>query len=170
MARQDGRDLEDSLVRWPRDLKASHNRQIEERRAAEARKEAAKRAKQIAARAPLFQARAQELEKLSFALDGLMIRPCANEEELIAEGKLLHHCVATYAKDYAEGRTAILFIRRVDQPEKPFFTLEFDEKGKKVKQNRGLRNCDRTPEVTAFETAWLNHVRCVRTKERTKIA
>lgn len=170
MAREDGRDLEDNLVRWPRSLGASHARQIEERQAAEARKEAAKRAEQIAARAPLFQARAQELEKLSFALDGLMIRPCANEEELIAEGKLLHHCVATYAKDYAEGRTAILFIRRTDQPEKPFFTLEFDENGKKVKQNRGLRNCDRTSEVEAFEAAWLAFVKTETKKVRVKVA
>ena len=99
-----------------------------------------------------------------------MIRPCANEEELILEGKLLHHCVATYAKSYAEGRTAILFIRRTSEPDKPFFTLEFDEKAKRVRQNRGLRNCDRTPEVTAFETAWLDYVRCARPKERTKIA
>lgn len=170
MAREDGRDLEDSLVRWPRSLGASHARQIEERQAAEARKEAAKRAEQIAARAPLFQARAQELDKLSFALGGLMIRPCANEEELILEGKLLHHCVATYAKRYAEGRTAILFIRRISEPDKPFFTLEFDEEKNMVRQNRGLHNCDRTPEVKAFETAWLNHARHARPKERTKIA
>ena len=170
MAREDGRDLEDSLVRWPRSLGASHASQIEERQAAEARKEAAKRAEQIAARAPLFQARAQELDKLSFALGGLMIRPCANEDELILEGKLLHHCVATYAKRYAESRTAILFIRRISEPDKPFFTLEFDEEKNMVRQNRGLRNCDRTPEVAAFETAWLNHVRRARPKERTKIA
>lgn len=170
MAREDGRDLEDSLVRWPRSLGASHARQIEERQAAEARKEAAKRAEQIAARASLFQARAQELDKLSFALGGLMIRPCANEEELILEGKLLHHCVATYAKSYAEGRTAILFIRRTSEPDKPFFTLEFDEKAKKVRQNRGLRNCDRTPEVKAFEKAWLSFVRRAKPKERIRIA
>lgn len=159
MAREDGRDLEDSLVRWPRDLKASHNRQIEERRAAEARKEAAKRAEQIAARAPLFLARAEALDKLSFARDGLLIRPCANEEELIIEGKLLHHCVAGYAKNHANGKTAILFVRRADKPEKPFFTLEFDEKNLTVRQNRGLRNCDRTPEVEAFEKAWLEWVK-----------
>ena len=170
MAREDGRNLEDSLVHWPRSLGTSHARQIEERQAAEARKEAAKRSEQIAARAPLFQTRAQELDKLSFALGGLMIRPCANEEELILEGKLLHHCVATYAKGYAEGRTAILFIRRTSEPDKPFFTLEFDEEKNMVRQNRGLRNCDRTPEVMAFEKAWLSYVHHAKPKERTKIA
>ena len=104
----------------------------------------------------MFQARAKALDKLSFTLNGLLIRPCANEEELIAEGKLLHHCVADYAQDHANGETAILFIRRADKPEEPYFTLEFDEKNLVVKQNRGLRNCDRTPEVEAFEKAWLD--------------
>lgn len=166
MAREDGRDLEDSLVRWPRSLGASHARQIEERQAAEARKEAAKRAKQIAARATLFQARAQELDKLSFALGGLMIRPCANEEELILEGKLLHHCVATYAKRHAEGKTAILFVRHAAEPDTPFFTLEFDEETKTVRQNRGLRNCARTPEVEAFEREWLAWVQSGAARDR----
>lgn len=166
IAREDGRDLEDSLVRWPRSLGASHARQIEERQAAEARKEAAKRAEQIAARAPLFQARAQELDNLSFALGGLMIRPCANEEELILVGKLLHHCVATYAKRHAEGKTAILFIRQALEPETPFFTLEFDEKTKTVRQNRGLRNCARTPEVEAFESEWLAWVQSGAPRDR----
>lgn len=159
MARAEGRDLEDGLVRWPRDLKASHTRQIRARQEAEARKEAARREAQIAARAPLFQARAEELAYLAFAQDGLLIRPCACEEELIREGKLLHHCVASYARDHASGKTAILFIRREAEPDKPFFTLEFDVENLTVRQNRGLRNCARTPEVEAFEKAWLEWVK-----------
>ena len=118
----------------------------------------------------MFLERAAELEPLSFELDGLLIRPCQTEAELIREGKDLHHCVATYAKRHAEGKTAILFIRQVTEPDQPFFTLEFDEKAKKVRQNRGLRNCDRTPEVKAFEKAWLSFVRRAKPKERIRIA
>ena len=170
MAREDGRNLEESLVRWPRDLKAAHARQIEERRAIAAREAAAKRAERIAKRAPLFQARAEALDKLSFALDGLLIRPCANEDELIAEGNSLHHCVAGYAQNHASGKTAILFIRRADKPEEPYFTLEFDEKQLVVRQNRGLRNCDRTPEVEAFETAWLAWIKSTMKKAKVRVA
>lgn len=159
MARTEGRDLEDSLVRWPRDLKASHARQIQARQEAEARQEAARRAEQIAARASLFKARAEELARLAFTRDGLLIRPCASEDELINEGKVLHHCVASYARDHAGGKTAVLFVRRAEEPDKPFFTLEFDEKNLTVRQNRGLRNCDRTPEVADFEKAWLEWVK-----------
>ena len=159
MARRIHRDLTDSLVRWPRNLKAAHDQVMEEQKA-----------KEDAALHELFQERAAELEYLSFEMDGLLIRPCQTETELIREGKDLHHCVATYAKRHAEGKTAILFIRQVAEPDKPFFTLEFDEKTKKVRQNRGLRNCDRTPEVREFERAWLAYVRRVKPKERIMIA
>ena len=156
MAVEDGRDLTDNLVCWPRNLAASHQRQIAEREAIRNRKEAEKRAKEQAERKEKFRERLVVLEELSFQRDGLLIRPCTDEAELIQEGKSLHHCVASYAKDHASGKTAILFIRKVEEPDKPFFTLEFDEKRQIVRQNRGLRNCDRTPEVTAFEKAWLD--------------
>ena len=159
MARRLHRDLSDSLVRWPRSLKNAHDLAMEEQKA-----------KEDAALYEMFLERAAELEPLSFEMGGLLIRPCQTETELIREGKDLHHCVATYAKSHAEGKTAILFIRQIAEPDKPFFTLEFDEKAKKVRQNRGLRNCDRTPEVKAFEKAWLDYVRRVKPKERIRIA
>ncbi len=148
MAHRLHRDLNDSLVRWPRNLKTAHDQVMEEQ---QARVNAELNA--------MFLERAAELEPLSFELDGLLIRPCQTEAELIREGKYLHHCVATYAKSHVEGKTAILFIRQMEEPGKPFFTLEFDENAKKVRQNRGLRNCVRTPEVEAFEAAWLAWVR-----------
>ena len=156
MAAEDGRDLTDNLVCWPRNLAASHQRQIAEREAIRNRKEAEKRAREQAERKEKFRERLAVLEELSFQQDGLLIRPCADEDELRQEGKELHHCVGSYAKDHASGKTAILFIRKVEAPDKPFFTLEFDEKRQTVRQNRGLRNCARTPEVTAFEKAWLD--------------
>lgn len=159
MANRLHRDLSDSLVRWPRNLTAAHDQVTE-----------AIKAKENEALHEMFLERAAELEPLSFELDGLLIRPCMTEGELIREGEHLHHCVATYAQRHAEGRTAILFIRQVAEPDEPFFTLEYDEKAKKVKQNRGLRNCDRTPEVAAFEKAWLTHIRRAKPKERIRIA
>lgn len=159
MAKRLHRDLSDSLVRWPRSLNAAHDQVMAEQKARE-----------DAALNEMFIERAEELGYLAFELDGLLIRPCRNETELIREGKDLHHCVATYAKRHAEGKTAILFIRQAAEPDTPFFTLEFDEKTRTVRQNRGLRNCDRTPEVTAFEAAWLNYARRTRPKERTKSA
>ena len=133
-------------------------------------KDAERRAKEKAVRAEQFAKRLTELEWLSFQADGLLIRPCADEDALIQEGRELHHCVASYAKRHAEGKTAILFIRKAKAPDKPFFTLEFDEKDLQVRQNRGKRNCDRTPEVAAFEKVWLERVRHIKSRGRIRVA
>ena len=74
--------------------------------------------------------------------------------------------MGSYAASHASGATAILFIRQLAEPDKPFYTLEFDEKRLEIRQNRGLRNCDRTPEVAAFEEAWLKFVRRQKTNRK----
>lgn len=88
---------------------------------------------------------------------GLLIRAAASQEELIKEGKILSHCVGTYAKSVSERKTCILFIRKIEDPEIPFFTLEY--KNGEVVQNRGKSNCARTPEVITFEEKWLQHIK-----------
>ncbi len=88
---------------------------------------------------------------------GLMIRPAQSQDELIKEGKLLSHCVATYAKAVSKRETSILFIRHIADPDMPFFTLEY--KDGKVIQNRGKHNCARTQEVVAFEAKWLDYIK-----------
>ena len=71
----------------------------------------------------------------------------------------MHHCVSGYGQRHAEGKTAIFFIRRKSRSRESYYTLELDEKTLTVRQNRGLRNCPRTPEVRAFEELWLSWVR-----------
>lgn len=68
-------------------------------------------------------------------------------EELKKEGEALHHCVGTYMERVRKGETMIFFIRRKEEPEKPYYTLEWHGK---VVQCRGSHNCDMTPEVKAF--------------------
>ena len=79
-----------------------------------------------------------------------MIRPCAAPEELDTEGKTLNHCVATYKEKHADGKTAIFFLRRASEPEKPWYTLELKLDDFTVLQNRGKCNCARTAAVEAL--------------------
>lgn len=44
--------------------------------------------------------------------------------------------------------------------------MQLDEKTLTVVQNRGLRNCARTPEVQAFENKWLAWVRAGAPRDR----
>ena len=144
MARKLKLDLEEPQVRWPKDLKKAHDRAVELHNRMECEITAAD-----------FRKRADQLAEFAWYRDGIFIRPCAHEAELRREGKELHHCVATYANRYRKGETAIFFIRKQEEPETPWFTLELDEKNLTVRQNRGKYNCARLPEIQAFETAWL---------------
>jgi hypothetical protein len=70
---------------------------------------------------------------------------------------MLNHCVASYAQKHASGKTAIFFIRKAKAPDVPWFTLEWDEKENRVRQNRGERNCAPPDEVKIFVAKWLEH-------------
>ena len=157
MAAQLKMDLNSTQVRWPKDLKAAHDRATIRRQ--EEKDAILKRS---------FKERRAALEKYSWAAGNILIRPAATEAELRREGKILHHCVATYAKNHADGKTAIFFIRRADAPTKPWYTLELDEKELRVKQNRGKYNCARTEEIQAFENEWLEHLRTMRQEQAQK--
>lgn len=73
-------------------------------------------------------------------------------EEIKEEGRTLHHCVGTYVERVARGETMILFIRRIEKPAEPFYTMEFRDG--KVVQCRGKHNCAMTKEIKAFAMAF----------------
>jgi len=158
MAEKLGEDLGDRDAMWPQNLRRAHDRMQERQKA-----------KAAAERRERFQQRYERMKKYAFEDGGIFIRPCATEEELVAEGKALHHCVASYAERHARGGLTIFFIRRKDKPDEPWFTLNFNEKQLSVTENRGMRNCARTEEVRNFENTWLEWVRSGR-KRRTSAA
>ena len=92
--------------------------------------------------------RAKELKKYEFKYKELMIIAPKDSNEIIEEGKIQHICVGGYAERHSDGKTNILFIRKVDNPNEPFYTVEI--KDNKVAQVRGKRNCDPTQEVKEF--------------------
>ena len=97
---------------------------------------------------------------------GFLIRCAESPAELTHEGAALSHCVGSYAKDVAEGRTTIFFIRKIEAPDVPFCTLEY-ARGRVV-QNRGFENHDPPPEVKEFEGKWLEYLKTLNKKEKSK--
>ncbi len=152
-------DLSDLELRWPQRLKTAHDTATETRRIREDEKRKRLAEAETAARAKKFRARFKKMSRYAWEKDGILIRPAANEQELKDEGKALHHCVATYAERHASGSLTIFFIRRAAEPDKPWYTLNFNEKALSVTENRGNHNCARTEEIQAFEDAWLAWVR-----------
>ena len=140
---------------WPDRLKRDHDRLV-----ARQEKEANRKLDAAILR------QAEKLEKYCLTLDGISIRPARSAGELEAEGKILHHCVGSYAERVSKGETFIFFIRREEKPDMSWYTLNLDKNLRKVIQNRGIRNCDRTDEIIAFEDAWIAWVRAGAPRDR----
>lgn len=138
-----GFDTESREVVFPKNLKEAHARAVAAIKYAE--NEKLRKA---------FEKQAERLEPLKWEHDGLVITPAKSEQELIAEGKALGHCVGGYGESHCQGNS-IFFVRHRETPDIPFFTLQLDTKTGRVLQNRGRKNCDRTKEVQEFEKQWL---------------
>lgn len=140
-------DLHDREILFPKDLVAAHDRTM----------------KQIAfeknkADQEKFQKAVEKLENFAWSEGEFFIRPAREQMELTAEGKALHHCVGGYIKRMAEGETAIFFLRKANEPDKPFYTLELQKK--RVIQCRTEHNAsyDRNPDVKNFVDMWIEKI------------
>ena len=81
--------------------------------------------------------------------------------ELTTEGSRLGHCVGSYLRRVATSSTTILFLRRKEAPNTPFYTIEVegDEKNKYPRciQIHGFGNkwLGNNPEAIPFVKEWL---------------
>ena len=139
-------DLDDEYYYFPQDLVEAHDRRHKEYEDNRKKIEAKKLREQNKA----FKKMMKEGTMSGFVLKAgaLMIKVPQDLKEIKAEGAAQHHCVGTYVDRVAKGETMILFVRRIEAPDVPFYTMEW--KGNKVVQCRGKRNADMTPEVKAF--------------------
>lgn len=146
-------DLKEERIRMPKKLREAHDTAAE-----------------LQARVMMENARTgtgkdsklfQKLEKrYSFQMDGYVIRPPVSAAEIIAEGQILHHCVAGYADRHMEGKLVILFMRKASKPGVPTWTIEMQ--GDKMIQVQGERDADKNkPRAEAKEIfdLWLDWVK-----------
>lgn len=94
----------------------------------------------------------KDLQKLEYSNQNLAIVVPDKLEEIIMEGKKLNHCVGSYIDRVVKKETIILFIRKLEDIETPFYTVEF--KNTKVIQCRGLNNRNATEEVNDLLKEW----------------
>ncbi len=72
--------------------------------------------------------------------------------EIVEEGARQNHCVGRYCERVAHGESVILFVRRIEEPEKAFYTLEIKKDMKRcdIVQCRGYGNAALTDEMKGF--------------------
>ena len=124
MRMENGYDLNDDVILFPKDLKRRHDELVEQARLA-AEKE---KRQQLAIQWAKIEQKYPKLYKKFFYANGdFLIRPAKNALEIADEGRELHHCVGTgshYYEKHCKGESFILFLRRAEAPEIPFATIE----------------------------------------------
>lgn len=105
---------------------------------------------------------ADRYKKLAKKIDGVKLVFPKATSELIIEGERLNHCVGRmgYNKKIAEDESLILFVRKDEEEDKPFVTMEYDPHKKKVLQLYAVH--DTQPEETIKEiiyNKWLPKVK-----------
>lgn len=148
-----GYQLHRENVLLPRNLGTAHDEatqkhraKMERERAAQRREwerrqkaEQAERDRQARLAEEKYEERRMKLEKkYGFAMDGYVIRAPMNKDEVLAEGRKLQHCVGGYADRHIQGKTTILFMRKVKKPDEPWLTIEMN--GNKLRQIHGFKN------------------------------
>ncbi len=164
--KQLGYDLNDKNVVLPANLFQAHNELTELMN----RRKAEEKAKANEAKLKKFEKRLPKLkEKYTFSDGTFLIHPAESYEDLCAEGTALHHCVySIYADKYINGKTDILFIRKVSESDKPFYTLEYYRD--QVIQCRTIHNAEATEEVKAFIEKWKQFLKANKNRNKKKEA
>ena len=156
-------DCHDDAIRYPKDFHRWHDIRIEERRVIEAerehlRKEKAREEKENLVKNFLIAAE-KYLPLADFDKDkNYAIFIARSPAELIKEGNALSHCVGHngYDKKMAKQETLIFFVRKMEELDKPFVTIEYSLKTKKVLQCYAYKNTKPDEKVLKFvHKKWL---------------
>ena len=148
MAINRGMDPTDEIVRHTSKLRQMHDRYLEEKNAKEAAKEKARVNRMFRWIEKSF---LDNVEHFSFEKAGFKIVVPRDAEDIKREGRLQHHCVGAsdrYIKSMNEGKTFILFLRKEEALETPYYTLEVEYDGK-ILQSYGAY--DRKPDWKKIE-------------------
>lgn len=165
-----GKDTGDEMVYRPRQLKRRHDELVEERNRAlilesmqgneEGRKKAAR---ELNEKFPGAEEVLKEIApKLAYENEQFRITVPEKLFDIVTEGQALHHCVGSsdrYFDRIMQRETYICFLRRVSEPETPYYTIEV-EPGGTIRQHRSwLDEEPNLEEIRGFLREWQQEIR-----------
>ena len=144
MAEELGYNMREPWILFPKNLEQRHEELIEE-----------SREREIKAKEDLDNKKDKKYEQyrkrdsyLEMETEQFLLRLPKRIHEIRQEGNAMHHCVATYIDRVAKGETTILFLRKKQDLETPFYTMEVNNRV--MIQCRAKYNGDMTEEVKEF--------------------
>lgn len=133
--------------RYPSDLKQSHNVVMENKKLLDEKE-----------KENIFERTVKNHKIYEFSNKQYSILAPNTTKDLVYEGNVLNHCVASYVDRVISGKSKIFFIRKNEELENPYVTCELDVMNNMV-QIRGKYNSNPTEEVLRFTKEWLKSVR-----------
>ena len=151
-------DMTDSIILYPKDIKEAHDKMVLETN----ERKAETRLKEVREKFPCIQEMFEELDsKYHYEYKGYFIRPARSAEEIVMEGRTLHHCVGGdgYLSGHNTGRNIILMLRKKETPDEAWYTVEYSRESGKIKQY--YAHHDTQPfkeEVSKWLDRWLKEI------------
>lgn len=156
---------DDEMMYRPRELKRRHDECVEEIRRQQMLAEMKRDARQRAAEAKRMRDKfpgAEDIlkeikDKYEYQNEKYIIKVPQKLIEIVTEGQALHHCAGStdrYFDRIMQRETYICFLRKVDDPKTPYYTIEVEPSGT-IRQHRGY--LDEEPnieEIKPFLREW----------------
>ena len=164
------KDTKDEMIYRPRELKRRHNEAVAQIEAQRAQIQADEYSKKYSEAEKVLE---KIKDKFEFKNEEYFIQVPQKIVEIVMEGRVLHHCAGStdrYFDRIKQHETYICFLRKVSEPETPFYTIEV-EPGGTIRQHRG--KFDEEPEiekVKPFLRTWQKEIRKRMSKEDHKLA
>lgn len=150
-----GLDMTEDKNRLPHDFKRWHDIRIDEadsKRQKEDRKKRRELYKKFSGVAEKYQPLERNVE------EAFVMFIAKSPAELQKEGKKLGHCVGSmgYDQKFAREESLIFFLRRPEEKDKPYVTIEYSLKQKRVLQCYGKGNSKPSDEAREYvDAVWL---------------
>lgn len=162
MAEDRGMDLRDEIVWKQPQMRKFHDKYLEEKN----REKNTERDREVNEKFPNIRKDYEKnQEHFGYGTKEFIIMVPRKASDITQEGRLQHHCVGasnTYLNRMNTGRSYILFLRKREDPEMPYYTLEVDWDGE-IEQWHGAY--DRKPDEEQIEEVLKEYSREIRRRE-----
>lgn len=166
IAGQLGYEMNDKLTLFPRDFRkadmkmSAEYKVLTDKLEEEARKKLDKTFGNTVENIKKAMMNSDVIKEFMTGSKGLLVKVPETPEELDHEHKALNNCLNTYKKRMAKGESTIFFIRRIEEPDKAYYAMEYRDG--KIIQVHGYGNCNATPEVKQFAEKFAEVLRIIK--------
>lgn len=160
MAKKIGENLKDSIVYRPRELERRHDEAVIALQEIDTKQ----RAEELREKFPNMEKVCREITPIYQSLkdEKYAVLVPQKIEDIIKEGKALHHCVGTqecYFDRISRKTSYIVFLRRQEELEKEFYTMEIEPDGNIVQKSKDYnRMGEEYEEAEPFLKKWKKNV------------